>query len=1429
MSNSRVNRLRLLAASSLMSAGVAAIVGLTPGSALAAGECGAPAAGAVSCAPGTYAAGITYVTATPLTMTLAQTPTTAVNTTTGGVTITDVVAGDALTLNRSFTGVAAAGSTAPSLDNLTGAGVTVSGAGAVTVDLSAPTTDAGIIISGSTNGIAVSSTSGTGAVNLTLTNGTVTGAAGSGVLANASGGDLTINTGAASITGTTGGITANQSANTGSLSVTAAGPVTATAGDGVTAAITNPGSASGVTVNVSGLITATGNGVNATNAGSGSVTVNQTAGDIEAQGGSAINATANGSGAVNVTQAGTIGATAGAFGTPGNGVTANSGSGAITLTVNSLNVQNQGVAANSGSGSIIVNTTAGGLVQAEGDAIQAATAGSGSVTVNVHGDVTGDTNAGGFGAGLELATSGTGSIVVTSDAGTTIQGLGSPYDIHAISNGGNISITSHSALISPVGSAISATTGGSGAIGITSTGPITAGVDGIDATSDITGIGQVIVTNTGAIGTSAAHLGNDGIVAQILNPGSMANVTVNDSGSIYADGVYGIEVRNLGGGSAAINTTNGTALAPLTIDPSGFGLYSVSATGSAPISVGNYNTYIVGTAGSAGSAGVFAESGAAANVGLAPSAIIATGSNDVFTVAGNDSQGLSAINNNGLAGTGSVVVTTGATQAITVSGSRDVGILAQSQGLGNVTVTTGSGTIVVNEAGVVGAGLSARQAGIDAESLGGNVVVTNGSAVTVTGSLTDPSTGIFASNTGTGTTTITSNGVVTSNTGNGIAVQSGAGAISITTNANVISPGLATSTTSGISAASGGAPVSVTVGAGSAVTGGSGVLVTGGTTVGVDNSGTITGTNTTVGDAIDISATGAATVTNRATGTLTAVGATPGSATVWVAGTGPVTIINSGQITTSQAGHNGYAINYVGTGAGTITNNATGLINGRVVVANGGVTFNNAGTWSTNGASTFGAGTNTLNNTGTLNAGLSGTAAVPAASLSTTTFTGLTALNNSGTVSMVNGLAGDSLTTTGTYAGSGAGALAIDVQAAPVAVVDHFTAGGAITGSTAVTLVPIGAPGLVNGAIVAHGNTVGSSATALTVAPGSVNEGFIHYGIAYNGGTGNYQLFGTPNGAAYETALLGEAQNNLWYKTSDAWSDHMSELRDARSAGDPTTSGLHSWGVFNGGEMDRSANRSFTAFGVTSNYNVGYNQNYVGGELGIDGTSSMAGGAVLFGLSGGYIDSHAYFGGTSDEFDAHAYNIGAYAGFQAGGLFINGLVKYDSGETDMRGHFAGYNVSQNYTQWGGTIEAGYRFGMGSAWFLEPVGSISYVKGDGHDFTAQGATFHFGNDDSSRGKLGLRTGTSWDLAWGSKIAPYAHIEAVDEFKGNQSVVFTSAGQTINFSNSAPKTYGEAGLGVDLIAHNGFTAFFEGHGDFGNDVHGYGSRIGIRWKW
>jgi hypothetical protein len=38
-----------------------------------------------------------------------------------------------------------------------------------------------------------------------------------------------------------------------------------------------------------------------------------------------------------------------------------------------------------------------------------------------------------------------------------------------------------------------------------------------------------------------------------------------------------------------------------------------------------------------------------------------------------------------------------------------------------------------------------------------------------------------------------------------------------------------------------------------------------------------------------------------------------------------------------------------------------------------------------------------------------------------------------------------------------------------------------------------------------------------------------------------------------------------------------------------------------------------------------------------------------------------------------------------------------------------------------------------------------------------------------------------------------------------------------------------VGVDLIAANGFTSFFQAHGDFGGDMSGYGARIGVRWRW
>src|SRR5436305_8379972 len=100
-----------------------------------------------------------------------------------------------------------------------------------------------------------------------------------------------------------------------------------------------------------------------------------------------------------------------------------------------------------------------------------------------------------------------------------------------------------------------------------------------------------------------------------------------------------------------------------------------------------------------------------------------------------------------------------------------------------------------------------------------------------------------------------------------------------------------------------------------------------------------------------------------------------------------------------------------------LINLSTWLLYGRGTAADN-VKFVNHGVWKTTGTSDFGsaagAATNTLRNVGVIQAALDG----PASSTTSTTFAHLGAFRNgsasaTGTVTMINGLAGDVLTVTG--------------------------------------------------------------------------------------------------------------------------------------------------------------------------------------------------------------------------------------------------------------------------------------------------------------------------------------------------------------------------------------------------------------------------------
>ncbi|RSV34128.1 autotransporter domain-containing protein, partial [Sphingomonas sp. ABOLD] len=169
--------------------------------------------------------------------------------------------------------------------------------------------------------------------------------------------------------------------------------------------------------------------------------------------------------------------------------------------------------------------------------------------------------------------------------------------------------------------------------------------------------------------------------------------------------------------------------------------------------------------------------------------------------------------------------------------------------------------------------------------------------------------------------------------------------------------------------------------------------------------------------------------------------------------------------------------------------------------------------------------------------------------------------------------------------------------------------------------------------------------------------------------------------------------------------------------------------------------------------NLGYRQDAFGGQIGFDigGGSSENGGAV-FGVSTGYLSSAMNFAGSGDRFDIDTLNGAIYGAFQAGGLFINGLARYDRSWIEARGNLANFNVKTKANTWGGKLEAGARLGS-DTFFAEPAVSIAYTKSDIDGYGTLGGRFDFDDFEGLRGKAGVKIGGATDIGESSKLVFY----------------------------------------------------------------------------
>lgn len=566
---------------------------------------------------------------------------------------------------------------------------------------------------------------------------------------------------------------------------------------------------------------------------------------------------------------------------------------------------------------------------------------------------------------------------------------------------------------------------------------------------------------------------------------------------------------------------------------------------------------------------------------------------------------------------------------------------------------------------------------------------------------------------------------------------------------------------------------------------------------------TVTGATTALQNAaVSVNATTAASLVVDAGGSISS-----GTNAAVISGTS-TSISNAGTLT----GGSGGAISAFG-GPATIQN--SGTINGRILTRDGDDRIFNSGTFNAVDGSDFGAGTDTFTNTGIVNA-------VPvSANPTSVTLNNLESFANQGKITLANGRVGDRFVLPGSYIGSGAASLAIDVTLGAAGMAsDTLVIGGAATGTTRVDVAATGNGEIIatNRATIATGGG-GSSPTAFVLAPGSLSVGFASYDIGYDPTTGAYTLGASPSSAARRPVRLMEGARNIWYMESEASAKH---LRDVRAGGEGRL-----WGQAYGAVINRQDDRSIVVAGTASGDRLAYRQDFFGGQVGYDLVAPSGGQGVVIGATAGYLSSDLNFSTSGARGRYDSANAGIYAGVVAGPIFANVAATYDHHWLDYTDQQPVLRRKLQGNSVGVVGEAGVRIG-GDSFYAEPVATIAYVHTDLDSFAAYSSTFDFQSGNGLRGKLGLRLASTLPSGDGAKMTLYASGNAVKEFDGRDRLFFTNNDVTYSFAGQRIGLYGEGTLGLRIATPGRVSGFIEGNGVYGSrrdGVRGGGGRVGI----
>lgn len=651
--------------------------------------------------------------------------------------------------------------------------------------------------------------------------------------------------------------------------------------------------------------------------------------------------------------------------------------------------------------------------------------------------------------------------------------------------------------------------------------------------------------------------------------------------------------------------------------------------------------------------------------------------------------------------------------------------------------------------------------------------------------------------------------------------------------------------------------------------------------------GTITISSSPSGAGIYTSNSGSGTTTITNTGQVTAEGY--GIYSV-MSSSGSASISNRGSISSNLAGiyvygglaasalniqnlaggtiaaSNGQAINATWDGAINITN--AGTITGYATIgtssSSSAVHFDNqaGGVFAATNVSNFGGGVFT--NAGTVSlVPMASSSAYPSAA----TFSGLSEFRNAGTISLANGIAGDTFTINGNYVGQN-GHLVLDFST-QTSTGDQLVINGNASGSTGIAVANLtsAVPFTTTAPLVTVNGT--SSANAFSLAS-LQNFGTLAPVLSTNteGGVTTLSLGAVPNslGMAGPTATV--AARSVSYQGGQAVMDRLSELRQqmqsvqssepaipaalqyaglsqysALVSKDPIAPKLAPppppsnvkpavWARAFGDYERRGGVGTFTFGGTTFTRDLGYTQSsggfLAGTDVVISGLSSAGDGLVLGAMAGYTVAAVRLNQGVGRQ-DFEGGTVGAYATYLRGPFFLDALFKADFLGLDITGR--GLRQSTGLQNYNFTSNIGYRVPVTNGIYVEPTAGIEYVA---TDFNRQSAL--------TAGTVLLQDGEALRVRGGARIgheaivANYLRIEP--SLTAYAYSVVSESGIGGAFNGVTPvtglkeegKVRGELQASLNLFnLKTGVSGFVRADGRFGEDLLAGGGRAGIRYTW